>query len=315
MATIAHYTDPRSNRNVLEKMPSKLSKLITRRRFFAAVAGCGLALCGYTRFVEPHWMAVDEVRFAFPEGMLTSPVRVLLMSDLHVSDSDSIDFTNHAFTLGLSLEPDLICLAGDIIDACGYDKFALVETLKRLSRAAPTFACLGNHDGGNWVYERRGGHKTTDNIMSILNASHITCLHNAHQVVHVKGQMLRFVGLGDRWAKLIDPLEAFQGIEDPERQPTILLCHNPDSKDELKIPLEDTGKKPFWHLMLCGHTHGGQFVVPILGSTPRAPVEDKRYVAGLNRWRNRWIYTTRGIGNLYGMRFNCRPEVSLVTLI
>ena len=66
--------------------------------------------------------------------------------------------------------------------------------------------------------------------------------------------------------------------------------------------------------MLCGHTHGGQCDLMFLG-TPFAPVRDKRFVQGLHRWEDRWIHITRGVGNLHGMRFNCRPEVSLLTLV
>lgn len=62
---------------------------------------------------------------------------------------------------------------------------------------------------------------------------------------------------------------------------------------------------------LCGHTHGGQIIVPFEG--PRyAPVSDKRYVSGLNAFGSRHIYTTRGVGNILGVRFGCRPEVSLL---
>ena len=63
--------------------------------------------------------------------------------------------------------------------------------------------------------------------------------------------------------------------------------------------------------MLSGHTHGGQVIVPVYG--PRyAPVIDKNYVAGLKPWRDRRIHMTRGVGNLGGVRFRCRPEVSLL---
>jgi predicted MPP superfamily phosphohydrolase len=65
--------------------------------------------------------------------------------------------------------------------------------------------------------------------------------------------------------------------------------------------------------MLCGHTHGGQ--VPILPIGPSfAPVEDKRFIAGLRAWRGRQIYVTRGVGNIGGMRFRCRPEIGMLTL-
>ena len=89
------------------------------------------------------------------------------------------------------------------------------------------------------------------------------------------------------------------------RSLVVLLAHNPDSKDIL-------GAYP-WDLMLSGHTHGGQVIVPFDG--PRfAPVEDKRYVAGLKPWGTRQIHVSRGVGNVGGVRFRCRPEVSLLSV-
>ena len=86
---------------------------------------------------------------------------------------------------------------------------------------------------------------------------------------------------------------------------TIMLSHNPDAKTALRdVP---------WDLMLCGHTHGGQITLPLLGS-PLAPIADKRFSEGLHTWDKRWIYVTRGVGSLLGMRFNCPPEVSILEL-
>ena len=62
--------------------------------------------------------------------------------------------------------------------------------------------------------------------------------------------------------------------------------------------------------MLCGHTHGGQFKIPFLNWTPFAPVQDHSMVEGLHSWKKRQIHITRGVGNLWGVRLNCRPEVS-----
>lgn len=66
--------------------------------------------------------------------------------------------------------------------------------------------------------------------------------------------------------------------------------------------------------MLCGHTHGRQMHIPLIGEL-FAPVEDKRYVAGLNEYGERQIYTTRGVGSLYGLRLNCRPEMTILELV
>jgi hypothetical protein len=63
--------------------------------------------------------------------------------------------------------------------------------------------------------------------------------------------------------------------------------------------------------MLCGHTHGGQVRLPLIGAL-YVPVDDRRYIEGLRPYRDRQIYVTRGVGNLLGIRFNCRPWVSVI---
>ena len=43
-------------------------------------------------------------------------------------------------------------------------------------------------------------------------------------------------------------------------------------------------------------------------------VKDKKYVRGLHRLGDRWLHITKGVGNLHGLRLNCRPEVSLLEI-
>ncbi len=86
------------------------------------------------------------------------------------------------------------------------------------------------------------------------------------------------------------------------------MCHNPDAKDILK--------SYHWNLMLSGHTHGGQFIVPFTKFAPFAPVADKSMIDGLHEWEDsRYIQISKGVGNLYGFRFNCRPEINLLRLV
>ena len=54
--------------------------------------------------------------------------------------------------------------------------------------------------------------------------------------------------------------------------------------------------------------------MPLLGE-PFAPVVDKRYVRDLHRIGDRWLYITAGVGCLHTARFNCRPEISVLTLV
>ncbi len=84
----------------------------------------------------------------------------------------------------------------------------------------------------------------------------------------------------------------------------ILLAHDPRRLDEaaaLDVPL-----------VLSGHTHGGQVVLPGLGAVAarKFPV-----VAGAGRRENTSIFVSRGVGTVYvPYRLNCPPDVSVITL-
>jgi predicted MPP superfamily phosphohydrolase len=276
------------------------TRVLTRRNFFGTV-GSGLGALAYMRFGEAEWLEVNQpsVKLRARSTELPPKIRLLHLSDFHASPLVGLDFIQEAVELGASLKPDLICLTGDFITR-KYERFAdYADILKKLSTAAPTFACMGNHDGGRWI--ERWGYRDWSLVGDMLKQSDVTLLHNQGQRVELNGKKLQLVGVGDLWALELNVKKAFEAAD--KNLPTILLSHNPDSKLEL-------GAAP-WDLMLSGHTHGGQLKLPILG-TPFAPVVDKRYVAGLKPWRDRWIHVTKGVGNLHGLRFNCRPEISLL---
>lgn len=281
-----------------------LPKIITRRKFLATFGLVAVGSGIYVRVIEPRWLTIGRHTVRLGQPSNGTPLRILHLSDLHASRVVSLSFIGEAVRLGLGLQPDLICLTGDFITR-GYKAFdGYAEVLKPLAASAPTFACLGNHDGGVWAARRRG-YADSSRVREVLTRAGVTLLHNAAKTIRIRDQDLRLVGLGDLWAGELQPMLAFDSRQPTPGVTTIVLSHNPDSKEALK--------PYFWDLMLCGHTHGGQMRLPFFG-TPFAPVRDKRLVEGLHRWSDRWIHVSRGVGNLHGLRFNCPPEVSLITL-
>jgi predicted MPP superfamily phosphohydrolase len=281
-----------------------LPKHLTRRKFLATL---GLAAVGsgiYVRVIEPRWLTIGRHTVSVGLKGDGPPLKILHLSDLHASRVVSLSFIGEAVRLGLGLQPDLICLTGDFITR-GYKELdGYAEALKPLAASAPTFACLGNHDGGTWAARRRG-HADTNRVREMLAKAGVTLLHNAAQTIRIRDRDLTLVGLGDMWAGELQPMIAFRSHES-KADATIVLSHNPDSKEALK---------PYpWDLMLCGHTHGGQVKLPFIGA-PILSIRDRRFGEGLRQWEGRWIYVTRGVGNLHGIRFNCPPEVSLVTVV
>ncbi len=279
-------------------------KRFSRRKFLGGLSAFGFTTVSYAN-IESDWLEVSNYTVPVSKDKNRKPVKILHLSDLHASHFVSFDFIQHAIELGLKEKPDLICLTGDYVTRKCADMDGYAKVLRSLSKAAPTYATLGNHDGGWYCRGRLHGYETSRDVQKLIEDSHIELLHNDAAKVKVGDWNLNVVGVGDYWAREFHPERAFKkhGSED---NPTVVLSHNPDTKTDLQ-------EYP-WQLMLSGHTHGGQITLPLLG-TPIAPVKDKRFVKGLHQWDNRHIYITRGVGNLYGVRINCRPEVSLVTLV
>ena len=280
-----------------------LPKFFSRRKFLSSLCLAGLGGVGYAHWLEPEWLEVGRHEVRIAKDRARVPLKILHLSDLHASPVVPLDFLASAVRLGLAQQPDVVCLTGDFISGrfSEFDDYARV--LAPLAQAVPTFASLGNHDGGIWSV-RSGGYTDTLPVRKLLRDAGIRLLFNKPAEVRVQGWRLRLVGLGDLWSGEINPALAFPK-NPPPADATVVLTHNPDSKSCLK--------NQAWDLALCGHTHGGQLRLPLVGA-PFAPVRDKNFIAGLYRWDDRWLHITRGVGNLHGLRFNCRPEVSVLTL-
>jgi hypothetical protein len=256
------------------------------------------------RWFEPYALQVHAVRVALSRDPATPPIRIVHLSDLHASEFVSYEFIDEAVTLALAQKPDVVALTGDFFTNVLVDADRFARILRRLSAAAPTFGCLGNHDGGPWTHQC-GGYATIREVQALLHAANVSCLLNASESLTVRGRALQMIGVGDLWSRMCTPDVAFACTPPRDGATRVLLNHNPDAKDKLRA---------FdWDLMLCGHTHGGQLRLPLLG-TPFAPVTDRRYVEGLHHWEQRWLYITHGVGNLHGLRFNCPPQVSVLDI-
>jgi predicted MPP superfamily phosphohydrolase len=229
-------------------------------------------------------------------------LRLAHLSDLHFSRAISLDHISHAIELVVREKPDVICLTGDFVTSFAPNPEGYAQVLRRLSAAAPTFACLGNHDGGRWS-ARRGHAVTPDAVVEILQHASVDVLRNRSVELSMRGRDFLLTGVEDLWSFDIDVRDA-GFLSDP--RPRLVLAHNPDTKDALaRVP---------WAMMLCGHTHGGQIRVPFFGGRLTAPVRDGRYIEGLLPWGERWLHITRGVGALHGIRINCPPEVNVLEL-
>jgi uncharacterized protein len=278
--------------------------MISRRRFITSLSlltTAGVSSGAYAHSYEPTHFDYN-LKIVDIANYTGSEINILHLSDLHHSTDFPLESIHAAFQLIESAQPDLICITGDFITREIIHAEEYTQVLKRLSQKAPIFACLGNHDGGSWAKTHHGISDSAP-VISILETAGIKVLHNESITIELKNQTVRITGLGDLWAGECKPELAFANTA---LQSTfhIVLSHNPDTKKFVK--------NYSWHLLLSGHTHGGQILLPILNLPLYLPIRDQRYYSGLYDWENRKIHISRGVGNLMGIRFNCRPEMTML---
>jgi predicted MPP superfamily phosphohydrolase len=220
------------------------------------------------------------------------------ISDIHVGPTIKRPYLNAIVTKVNALKPDAIAVTGDLVDGSVQRLAMHTEPLSRLSAPDGAFFVTGNHEyysgAEQWIAEvRRLG---------------LRVLMNEHVIRHRGGAALMIAGVTDYTAQHFNPahksdphLAAAGAPRDVAVK--ILLAHQPRSAPAAA----DAG----FDLQLSGHTHGGQFFPWNLFVPLQQP-----FVAGLNRVRSLWVYTSRGTG-YWGppKRFGAPSEITLVRLV
>tara|TARA_B110000305_G_scaffold215683_1_gene253427 strand:+ start:472 stop:1329 length:858 start_codon:yes stop_codon:yes gene_type:complete len=280
-----------------------------RRRFIQLLTTgmiSGASMLAYSRLIGSQWLELKKVKIPLINELHSNPIlRILHLSDFHASKAVSRQLIESAIFQGLAQKPDIVCLTGDFITMSLYKENEYADLLKILTKHCPTYACLGNHDGGDWAKKKQGGYKDISAISGFLKRCDIDLLVNESRRISINNQTFNISGLGDLWGDNFTPEKVLSAKISPTEK-TILLAHNPDTKDCLRDDLH-------WDLMLSGHTHGGQIKFPFMEPII-LPVQDKRFYQGLYNWNNRHLHISAGIGNVYGIRFNCHPELSILDI-
>jgi predicted MPP superfamily phosphohydrolase len=290
---------------MLEPLP-KLH--ITRRRFLTASACAAAGLAIYAGEIERHWIEIVR-RDIFLSGLPSAfdGFRVAQLSDIHLDEftepfllRDAVDRINR-------LNPDAVFLTGDYVTYELLPKrfprgaaWQCANLLKQL-QCPLRYAVLGNHDAMVGVEE----------VTEALTANAITVLNNSFLPIERAGSRFWLAGLADVVQEGPDPELAIpDSIRNVPHEPIVLLCHEPDYADDLLTLAAGQSVA----LMMSGHTHGGQVRLPFVGPMG-LPHFGRKYVEGWFRFGNMQLYVNRGVGTVgLPFRFNCPPEITLLTL-
>ena len=278
---------------------------------------------------EAQWLRLRRLSLILP-GLPPAydGLKILHISDLHAG----VPGPNEAVASKLAriasgTEPDIVFFTGDMTDK-KRDIKPYLPMLKEIRSRYGKFAVLGNHDHGlrktvpedllNRLTGIELGHDKSEVVdrvfeetvaanRSLLAEAGIQLLENECLKTRAGSEEVQICGVDDFQYGFAD-IEGTAGQVDHAVPLRILLSHSPDIADYIS--------NGDYHLLLAGHTHGGQICLPhptrgkILLST-----SGSSYGAGLYRPGNTVMHVSPGVGTtLLPFRLLRRPEITLLEL-
>lgn len=222
---------------------ARLCKII-----YGSILGVSLALSTLGIFQANRIQITQyQLQVQAPEAQ-TARMRIALISDIHLGTIWGADRAKQIVQKINDLEPDLVLISGDLLDAgvdSLYEKEEIAEAFQALSARCGVYACLGNHDSGFGV------HCKPEETMRFLASCGIQVL--ADEAVEVEDQLLL--------AGRVDPTiqqerkTAAEIVKGDTELPVIMLDHQPPMRWQ---DAWQEAEKAGVDLVLSGHTHNGQ---------------------------------------------------------
>lgn len=290
----------------------------------AVVTAAGAACVAYAAAIEVRWFTLRRVTVpVLPVG--TAPVKVLHLSDLHLMPTQErkIRWVNEL----AQLEPDLIVNTGDnishpdsvlpllraygaLLDVPGVFVFGSNDYWKPHFKNPAKYLLPANKQR----HKPHGPDLPFEEMRRGFTTAGWADLNNARTTLKVNGLRLDFAGTDDPHIKR-DRYAEVAGEVDPAADLSIGVTHAPYQR-VLNGFVGDG-----YPLVLAGHTHGGQLAVPFYGALVTNCDLDTSRVKGLSTWgyegRQAALHVSAGLGTspYAPVRFACRPEATLLTLV
>jgi len=235
---------------------------------------------------------------------IDQPFRIVLLSDLHnnVYGKDNQQLVRDI----VRLKPDLIIMAGDMVNSYEVDYHVTTDLIRALHEAdiAPIYFGYGNHDLNYYL-------NTSTNIESDLAQAGAVMLRDKYETITVNGNTVTIGGLASSTKiykqynspRFIQRFEATEGFR-------LLICHRPEfflSVFNEKTPLNAD-------MALCGHAHGGQVRIPGIGAL-YAPDQGffPKLTEGVHTIGECKVVISRGLGGrTWQIRINNTPELVVI---
>ncbi len=221
-------------------------------------------------------------------------LRIAHLTDFHLGVvSPGRRATRDAVRWVAERRPDLVCVTGDLVSR----RRGLGELEERLRELSPCFVVLGNHD----FAESRDPFSQPVAPEDLGSIEGVTVLIDQSIEVALRGHPVQLVGVDPR--TYADRTVRPESLIDESIGIRILLCHFPGIARRLSAGA--------FQLVLSGHFHAGQIVLPLPGRKLRLAHLGARDVQGVYRYGDTTLHVSPGLGTTFvPFRFFARPEVT-----
>lgn len=251
------------------------------------------------------------------------------ISDPHFGVYTSAEVVEKSIQISNSLAPNVILLTGDYVHVGRQEvrtmmykvlgpsisRYAQYRRLAR--RAAQHFGeILETIPSETTILGIWGNHDYLEGKRTIQRylPERICWLENQSIQLNIKNHTIVVSGLDDYRLGNPDIKQTVTNIINPntdQKEPVfkLFLSHNPDA-----VLLKDNNLLSDYHLMLSGHTHGGQICLP--GSIPlKTETKQRKLRRGKGEFNKLPVYISNGIGcSGLPLRLFCPPEIVSIRL-
>lgn len=230
-----------------------------------------------------------------PQGLpdALDGLRILHLSDVHFLGTIDRSYFETVFDRLTQTPVDLIAFTGDLFDNLACRDW-LATTFARLDAPHGKLFILGNHD---WYLDPPA-------IRGDLTALGWTDVGGSSRVLEVRGEAVMVAGSESPW--LGERPELPRADDNSSATFRLLLSHSPDD-----LPW---ARRHGIDLMLAGHNHGGQVVLPVIGPVYSPSRFGVRYAGGTFLEPPTVLHVSRGLSGRHPLRWSCLPEVTVLTL-
>ena len=241
-------------------------------------------------------------------GKLENPVRIAVLSDLHLYEygPDNADLVRTIH----DEQPDLITVAGDMVIKKNPEYGSVITLCLQLTEIAPVYYVHGNHEYDNIT-------KLSSKIGEDLQAAGVQVLDSEWRTITVNGNSIDIAGIprGPRRYNWTDQVMMADYLQSPNFR--LLLLHDPGFFDPRITTNPDITLigKPI-DVVLCGHRHGGQIDIPLVGGMFHPDVGFfPNLTFGDNLVGKTHVIVSRGLSDHNGLpRLNNPYELLIITL-